>query len=362
MRSPLTDSEKAKVFTLVERYGNQWTKIGQEIGRSKDTIKSFYYRFEESQTFSGKVGRPPTLNNDLQNSIAGYMLADPNQTLRDVAPEFSIPISTVRDILHHQKINYCNKTPIAPLTESHKADRVQFSSLVCAISYMNLFPIIFTDESEIEVQVDSHGVWKVIGTHPAQSYFEKQPHPMSVMIWGGIGPRGFRTSLLRFEGRVNGEYYARSLTTNGIFDQCTQIFGTNWVWQEDNAPVHASKVAQQILLPQIPNKMWWPAKSPDLSPIEQVWGYLKNRLAGQKFKDEESLFAALQHEWKSIPDDILHNFHSSFWARCYVCKQLNGDSLNGHWKMVTQIHNQYRTRLEYRHDQITGQKLVFETK
>ena len=97
-----------------------------------------------------------------------------------------------------------------------------------------------------------------------------------------------------------------------------------------------------------PNRLEWPAKSPDLSPIEQVWDYLKKRTAGKVFIDENQLFNYLRQLWDAIPDDVIHNIYSSFLARCKVCVQIEGQNLNGHWKDVKKIHDTYRTRLHYR--------------
>ena len=71
MKNPLKDAEKAEIFTLVERHGKQWTKISQEMGRSKETKKSFYNRFQKTQTFSNQLGRPSIIIEELENGIAG---------------------------------------------------------------------------------------------------------------------------------------------------------------------------------------------------------------------------------------------------------------------------------------------------
>jgi transposase len=44
------------------------------------------------------------------------------------------------------------------------------------------------------------------------------------------------------------------------------------------------------------NLLRWPPRSPDLSPIEQIWVYLKKRLKGRRFADADELFHAIAHE------------------------------------------------------------------
>ena len=76
--------------------------------------------------------------------------------------------------------------------------------------------------------------------------------------------------------------------------------------------------------------------------IEQIWNYLKVKIRGKKFNSKNDLFKALKEEWYNIPNDVIHNLYSSYWARCYVCVQNNGDCLNSHWEEVRQIHDSYR--------------------
>jgi hypothetical protein len=59
------------------------------------------------------------------------------------------------------------------------------------------------------------------------------------------------------------------------------------------------------------NLLRWPPRNPDLSPIEQIWAYLKKRLKGRRFADADELFHAIAYEWEMIPGDILENFVSS---------------------------------------------------
>ena len=40
-----------------------------------------------------------------------------------------------------------------------------------------------------------------------------------------------------------------------------------------------------------------PPESPDLSPIENLWNYLKDRLSDKQLKNLDELFTALKVEW-----------------------------------------------------------------
>ncbi|RPB26730.1 transposable element Tcb2 transposase, partial [Terfezia boudieri ATCC MYA-4762] len=52
------------------------------------------------------------------------------------------------------------------------------------------------------------------------------------------------------------------------------------LFMEDNAPAHRSRVSQaaQTQLGLAPYRLDWPASSPNLNPIENIWLLLKSRI------------------------------------------------------------------------------------
>ena len=87
---------------------------------------------------------------------------------------------------------------------------------------------------------------------------------------GAIGPRGFHTNLIRVEGSLTAEGYARMLVNHNVQAQIINRLGLNFIFQQDNARPHTAKRIQNILDRLFPHRLDWPAKSPDLSPIEQI--------------------------------------------------------------------------------------------
>lgn len=97
-----------------------------------------------------------------------------------------------------------------------------------------------------------------------------------------------------------------------------------YVWQQDGAPPH--RAVADLIRNHVPDMIIWPAYSPDLSPIEQIWAYLKAKLRGQTFASDDELFIKIREEWRNMPNSLVHNFWESYYARAKICKDLNGKS------------------------------------
>jgi transposase len=120
-----------------------------------------------------------------------------------------------------------------------------------------------------------------------------------------------------------------------------QIYGANcYIFQQDGAPAHRSQMTKAALSAlDIPLLEGWPAHSPDLSPIEMIWDLLKSRCNLGNINSPKDLDDALIEAWNSIDLEMINHYIESFEARLIICKQINGASLNGHWKTVHQMHH-----------------------
>lgn len=344
----LTESDKIEIIVKYRMLGPNWTRISVLLNINPNTVRTFINRYLKNKEISPKRGRPIEIKDDMKQGIIGAVEMDPELSLFDIKDLFDVSTTSARKILNEDGIQYMQRIPIPPLSPLHMQARVTFASQFAGMLYKDMPVIIFTDESTVEVNLSSGGIWRRRGEYPPGSFYEKMAHPISCMIWGGIGPRGFRTSLIKVEGSVTAESYFRMLFNHRIAHQIRSQFGDTFIFQQDNARPHIARRIEAHLNAMFPHRLEWPAKSPDLSPIEQIWDYLKSRIAGMKFHSEDQLFRRLQQEWNTIPDDIIHNTYSSFLARCRVCVQIQGQNLNGHWKAVKETHNSYRTRIHYR--------------
>ena len=121
----------------------------------------------------------------------------------------------------------------------------------------------------------------------------------SLMLWGGISGL-YRTDLVVIQGNLNGVRYR-----DEILQQQVDPFMQNHPEVEmfhDNTRPHTARVCTSFLADAGVVVMDWPAKSPDINPVENVWALLSDKVKKRDNppRNLEELTVALQEEWQAI--------------------------------------------------------------
>ena len=102
---------------------------------------------------------------------------------------------------------------------------------------------------------------------------------------------------------------------------------SEWFLMNDNAPPHRSVATRTYKRSAGIRTLDWPARSPDLNPIEHVWSLLKRRVRRQlRLSDDlERLESLINDEWRQLDQRIIKNLISSMPSRVRKVIERQGD-------------------------------------
>lgn len=247
--------------------------------------------------------------------------------------------STISRILQKQGIHSC-KPRVKPFLDSKQAkNRLNWARQMHKMEVgklSNLRTIIFTDESTFEVGEDSSAP-RVLRKE-GEAYLPQHLKPSfksgrtSVSVWGAIsydckGPLVF---LPKGERLTAAGYITGILNQQGLqfYEEVTEKHGFA-VWQQDGAPCHTAKSVMQWMRDTGVEVLPWPAQSPDLNPIENVWAIMKARISKRKHRitTVEALEAALKAEWDQLSLEDIQPIVGSMEERIKSAITQQGKSL-----------------------------------
>ncbi|GFT02107.1 transposable element Tc3 transposase [Trichonephila clavipes] len=176
--------------------------------------------------------------------------------------------------------------------------------------------VVFSDESRFVLGTDDNRVrvWR----HPGERY--NSPHTVlchtartaGVMVWGAIAYDS-QSTLIVMRGTLKGQHYVDDILRPHVGPFLNGLPGA--IFQQDKARPHTARVAQDFL--RYYQILPWPAQSPDLSPVEQVWDQLKRQMPS--YHSVHDLESAVQDLWAHLPQDNIRCLINSMPDHVAAC-------------------------------------------
>lgn len=307
----LSLEERAKIEAFLES-GLSCRQIAIRIKRSRTVVQNFAKNMEKYGT-KKRTGRRSTISErDKRNIIR--LAGTEHKTASEIKGEMNLQVTNrrIRQILKgSQHLEYVYRSPVVQLTRAHKEARLSF-----AHKYLlwdeEWKKVIFSDEKKFSLDgPDGSQKYWHDKRKKNETYLKRNMGGGSLMVWAGFSYYG-PTPICFLSTRMNSEKYAELLdeVLLAYFDDKNMH---DAIFQQDNAPIHVSKYMMQWFSDRDIEIFKWPAKSPDLNPIENLWGILTKSVYshGKQFSTLAELQREINASWSKIPQQTLRDLVNS---------------------------------------------------
>ncbi|GAB9476352.1 hypothetical protein Gpo141_00013418 [Globisporangium polare] len=237
--------------------------------------------------------------------------------------KLSCSVRTVQRVLKDVDwLVYKKRLAEPALKKRHKEQRVAWASDRALWDHGMWATVVFSDEKKWNCDGPDSMRYQWEDTRvPVQPNVRRHSGGGSVMVWAAFSSSS-KTELKFLSGRVDSTKYIATLRTHlqPYINTSTQIF------QQDNAPCRSSRLTKTWLEEHNNEVMPCPAYSPDLNPIEDLWGIMIQHVyaGGRQFDDVSELRSAVQAAWDAVTAENLDTLVKSMRRRCVKVLQCQG--------------------------------------
>lgn len=331
----LTHDQRVQVVTLKNDAGWTVNRIAEHLHTDRRTVQRLLAKHRNTGSVEDQPHprrpRRSTLRED--RILVRMSAAAPMQVARQLRQRWNTEhgveasVATVKRRLKDAGLHgrIAKRKPL--LSQRHKTARLAWARQRSDWTVEQWQRCFFTDESPLHL-VNSHQrryVRRRGGTAMRPEHIRPTVHASSgkILVWGGFFHNGTRV-LARVQGRLNAEGYCNLLREHVV---PLNLQANNQLLQQDNATCHSARRTQTFLRENNITLLPWPAQSPDLNPIENLWSQLQQQVDRRVVHGLDGLWDAALEEWNNLDNQVLTNLVDSMPRRVQQLIAANGGAI-----------------------------------
>lgn len=305
------------------------SEIAAKLNRHRNSISNFL-KNPDNYGKTKRTGPKPKVDERAKRSIK-RLATEKNMSANQIKQELSLNVTKrrVQQILSEDiNLRYEKRSCKPMLLPRHKQARLNFAEKF-KFWEDEWQLVIFSDEKKFNLDGPDgyQKYWRDV-RQPRQHCFARNFQGGSLMSWGAFSYRG-KVEICFISHKMNAAQYVELLDSE-LVSSGENFHGDNWTFQQDNAPIHSAKHTKDFLNSRGIPTLQWPAVSPDLNPMENLWSILSQNVYknGRQFHSLKDLRSAIKEEWNKIDVNILQNLVRSMPRR--LCQVIinNGGHIN----------------------------------
>ena len=326
---------KGQILGLVLHTDKSITDIAKEFHVSRHAVSDIKRLYEETGNVTPrpKSGRPPVSTEVGDRLLIREARKQPSLSVNGLASIWSLGSpSTISRRLRKAKLESRRAQVKCLLTQEHRKKRLEWAIFYSNFTFQDWASVHFSDESNFTlVNRKCRPFVRRLADEKFKPQFlapKLQGGGGSIGVWGSMSWHGVDTCMV-YKDKMEQWKYIWTLTDHVLPRlEEAKSKGENYLFQQDNAPCHTSFWSSCFFVEHDLKSMLWPARSPDLSPIEHIWADIDRELVKKPPQNHTELESEIIRHWNEYPRQKCINLIESMPKRISACIAAKG----GHFK------------------------------